>query len=225
MTIDELKNKLRADFATHIRPLVLKNKCEMCGCEEDLEVHHDKRFIDQLKEVLNMLHIEDYENIPDELEQQIRLMMLGSQIKTKNITLCMECHDKAHSKNTNSIIVACKKIDKEKELEEKNKSITEYLTSIKGKKLYKNGKEELIQFMDIRKNGKQKRSARLLNEYLKENNIPFIISVTEEKRKGKKPQIVWKVRVNSRYTIYDLKKQKPKKKKSISNIDRIRRCS
>ncbi len=96
MNIDELNIKLRADFTSHIKPLVAKDKCEVCNTTENLEVHHEKLFAEQLNNILDMLHIEDYENISDELVEQIRLMMLGSQIKEKHITLCSKCHDEEH---------------------------------------------------------------------------------------------------------------------------------
>lgn len=96
MNIINLKLLLRVDFNNHIRPLVIKDKCEICNSKENLIVHHDKRFVDQLEEILNLLYIEDYDNISDEQVKQIKLMMLGSQIKTNNITLCEECHKKAH---------------------------------------------------------------------------------------------------------------------------------
>ena len=33
ITFEELKKILRTDYAYYIRPLVIKDKCEMCGCK------------------------------------------------------------------------------------------------------------------------------------------------------------------------------------------------
>ena len=57
ITFKELKKILRTDYVYYIRPLVIKDKCKSCGCEENLVVHHDKEFSILLDETLEELNL------------------------------------------------------------------------------------------------------------------------------------------------------------------------
>lgn len=94
--------KLRSDYYLKIRPLYIKDKCENCGYEENLELHHSKPFIDQLKQCLQELNLDNLIFTDSEVNS-IRNYMLGSQIRNSNITLCSNCHISHHKINSNRI--------------------------------------------------------------------------------------------------------------------------
>ena len=137
--INNLKNILRGDYAQYIRPLVIKDKCDLCGNEENLVVHHDKEFSILLDETLKELNLYKIEFNEDEFNI-IKTYMLGKQIQIKNITLCNKCHTELHKNkggfsstgkyiDINKIKEKKRKKEKEKELKEKEqKYINEVLT-------------------------------------------------------------------------------------------------
>lgn len=95
-----LREQLRNEWSTYIRPLMVKDECEWCGCKEDLHLHHIDRFHNLLVETLEELQLqeldtEDYEEF--ELKQ-ISNFMLAKQLKIEYKTLCRECHMKLHAK-------------------------------------------------------------------------------------------------------------------------------
>ena len=96
----ELREQLRNEWSKYIRPLMVKEECEWCGCKEDLHLHHIDRFHNLLVETLEELQLqeldtEDYEEF--ELKQ-ISNFMLAKQLKSEYKTLCKECHMKLHAK-------------------------------------------------------------------------------------------------------------------------------
>ncbi|MDV3426642.1 MAG: hypothetical protein LIR50_05565 [Bacillota bacterium] len=44
----KIEQYLRNEFAKHLRPLLIKDECEICGTDKKLEVHHERQFIDTL---------------------------------------------------------------------------------------------------------------------------------------------------------------------------------
>lgn len=95
-----LREQLRNEWSTYIRPLMVKDECEWCGCKEDLHLHHIDRFHNLLVETLEELQLqeldtEDYEEF--ELKQ-ISNFMLAKQLKIEYKTLCRKCHMKLHAK-------------------------------------------------------------------------------------------------------------------------------
>ena len=139
ISLKKKKKILRTDYANYIRPLVIKDKCEFCDCEENLVAHHDKEFSILLDETLKELNLYKIEFNEDEFNI-IKTYMLGKQIQIKNITLCNKCHTELH-KNKGGFSSTGKYIDinkikemkrkKEKEIELKEKEqkyINEVLT-------------------------------------------------------------------------------------------------
>lgn len=102
-----LKAYLRADFIKKLRPLLIKNKCEVCGKTNELELHHKKPFIDMLNETLSIFNILYKSNTKDytttELKN-IKYMMLGLQTTIPYITICNDCHIKLHKELDNNKI-------------------------------------------------------------------------------------------------------------------------
>ena len=157
ISFEELKNKLRMDYANYIRPLVIKDKCEMCGCEENLAVHHDKEFSILLDETLKELNLYKIEFNEDEVNI-IRTHMLGKQIQIKNITLCNKCHTELHKNkggfsstgkyiDINKIKEMKRKKEKEIKLKEKEKveigQLENWLNNHINDRLYSDEQQEL----------------------------------------------------------------------------------
>ena len=103
-----LKQVLRQDFTSYVRPHFEKSECEVCGSEiEHLHVHHVTHFQDLLNETLEQLHLKYYEDTDcytDEQLQLIRELMIGKQMRIKYITCCQLCHLELHKRvfNTNT---------------------------------------------------------------------------------------------------------------------------
>lgn len=97
-----LKQFLRQDFNTKIRPFLIKSTCEVCGSDtEQLHLHHVTYFQDLLNETLAELqlefHDEDYEQHYTENQlEMIRNIMLGKQMRIEYVTCCESCHLELH---------------------------------------------------------------------------------------------------------------------------------
>lgn len=91
---------LREEWSKYVRPLIVKDKCEFCGSEEDLHLHHIDRFHNLLIETLEELDLEELDTDKySTLElQNISNIMLGKQLKCGYKTLCKNCHLKLHAK-------------------------------------------------------------------------------------------------------------------------------
>ena len=97
MKRNELILKLRLDFNNHIRDNYLKDKCEECGSNENLHVHHIVTFISQFEYILELMNISSKEEFDNNEVELIRLAMFGSQYKNNHyITLCQSCHIDKH---------------------------------------------------------------------------------------------------------------------------------
>lgn len=186
MNINELKTRLRNDFAKYIIPLVEKDECYICGSDGNLEVHHEVMFCEQLEHVLSLLDLSD--EIDEDKIEIIRLMMLGSQVKNKNITLCDKCHQESHRDDG---YYDKQKIEKQKEREIYIQSVVfPYVHSVVGNRLFKDEQEKLISVIDLKdKYGRQQKSVGCINEFLSEKIGCNLIS-KQVKIKGSK-KTVW----------------------------------
>ncbi|EPB8173209.1 hypothetical protein ACRTAL_002386 [Clostridium perfringens] len=97
-----LREFLRKDFHKYIRNKLIKNKCEICGSEENLHLHHIDRFYNSLMETLQELNLceLDTDKYDEEELKNIRYYMLAKQIQSEYKTLCKECHNKIHFKES-----------------------------------------------------------------------------------------------------------------------------
>lgn len=81
------------DFNKHIKPLLLKNKCELCGITENIDLVYNRDFTDMIIDVYNLIGAYSIWDTLDEKQANVaRNMLLGMQISNKNYTLCNECH-------------------------------------------------------------------------------------------------------------------------------------
>lgn len=94
-----LREYLRAEWGQYIRPLIIKDKCEFCGSEEDLHLHHIDKFYNLLMETLEELQLQelDTEDYTKEELNLISHLMLSKQIRSRYKTLCKDCHFKIHN--------------------------------------------------------------------------------------------------------------------------------
>ena len=200
----KLQVKLRSDYTNYIRPLFIKNKCDLCGDTEDLELHHHKQFDSMLRETLKELNLQYYDTTESYTDIQVRLIrniMLGKQVRCKYNTLCSKCHSKVHNGEQAKEYYNIKAIEKEnKHKKYINDVVIPYLETIVGKPLYKEDRKELINIIDLRDSSRHLlKSISVINSYLSEN---FNYTVTSKRIRINGKQIrVW---VISKIGYYEL---------------------
>ena len=198
MTIDAY---IRTATNQYLRNLIIKDKCEMCGCsntEENLILHHVKPFALILKNCLKSLGYEYHKECESYTKNQIDHIehyMLGAQLKVKYLTLCTACHVKVHSSNGGFFRTTDRHeqyyIDmaKRKEIEREDYTknvVVPYLDSILGKRIFRDdgGVEELYNIVDYKVDGKTQKSYRKLNYSFKEVfDIPYTIIAKKTNKK------------------------------------------
>ena len=94
-----LKSYERIKFNEYVKPLFIKDKCELCGEILELELHHSKPFSELLNECLLSLGYEYHKNKKYYTELQLQNItnwMIGVQMKIGYRTLCGKCHALSH---------------------------------------------------------------------------------------------------------------------------------
>ena len=183
----KLELYLRAIVSAKIRPYYIKEKCEICECEHDLELHHIELFSELLLNTLKQLNL-DYKNDTREYEKEdlinIKEMLIGKHLLTGYLTLCAECHIEEHDSNRKEItnnhkkIVYMQKLRLKKDYQNKmfiKEELIPYLEEIVNKKLSKDNKKKFIDKVNHKKKGKQIRSYTKINEWFREENIKYRI--------------------------------------------------
>ena len=90
---EEIKKRCRKEWNKYIRNYFIKSKCEECGCEHDLHLHHVIEFKDIFDEAWNLFEME---KDTAKKEEVFCTYVLGVQLKSEMMTLCNECHLKRH---------------------------------------------------------------------------------------------------------------------------------
>lgn len=133
----------------YLRPLVIQDKCEKCGENTILELHHKTPFSHLLEKCLNKLNYKYHKNIEEysksELEN-IANWMLGVQLKVKYITVCKKCHIDVHNEKhrgfskVNDGYRKYREAEKEtnelEKIQKTNDIVIPYLESVVGVKLF-----------------------------------------------------------------------------------------
>ena len=184
MKRSELMLKLRLDFNNYIRKDYMKDKCEKCGSNENLHVHHIVTFISQFEYILELMNISSKEEFSDNEVELIKLAMFGSQYKNNHyVTLCKNCHIDKHLelKYGSNMVVRTRimhssgqyvKVNKDKI---KDKFIEYIRNNWTNKLIYtKDQKDEIISYahdLGIRKTNKHKVTFNYLVTLMKESGI------------------------------------------------------
>lgn len=194
MNRNDLIIKLRASFNNHIRPIRIKDRCELCGSEEYLILHHIDTFSNLLDETLEELGIDIYTEEFTDLEvKNINNIMLGKQLRSNMATLCDNCHKEVHKDGYIKARDKYKyKQPKEPNLEE-IEMLENYLNKIEGKKLFDTEQQELndliINKLTTIKKDVDYRTNKLksitIEKILMENlNSEYIVSKPKKESKG-----------------------------------------
>lgn len=102
-----LQQYLRFKIAKYVVPLFKKNVCDICGSNENLELHHEYKFSKMLNDTLKELNLNLKElNEYTELElKNITDKILGKHLSCKYKTLCWDCHhNNVHNFNSKTKI-------------------------------------------------------------------------------------------------------------------------
>lgn len=128
----KLEQYLRNEINLHIRPLQIKNKCEVCGCQENLHLHHNYPFFKIVDDVLAILNLEmkDTEEYTEQELYLIKSCVLAEHLKDNYKTLCQDCHIKEHEENKQRRKMYNQKYSERKKLE-RRKAKEERLNQIK----------------------------------------------------------------------------------------------
>lgn len=89
---------LRSKITPKIREIYLKSKCEVCGMNNNLHLHHVKLFINLLHETLEQLNM-PYKDIKDYTKNEINNItdvLMGKHVFIEYLTLCGKCHRSLH---------------------------------------------------------------------------------------------------------------------------------
>lgn len=203
---------IRSKTSQYLRDLIIKDKCEVCDKDSDLELHHIKAFAVIMNECFESLGYDRHEDIESYTDTQlinITNWMLGAQLQSTYSTLCQTCHTDWHSeqggfyKTTNKFDEYYRKKEIEDKLKEINRCqnvIKPYLESIIGKKLYKEEQKELKEV--FKQNGLNARTTGIntINANMKDRDMPYILEIgkrksyRDENKKIKKEKSHWILR-------------------------------
>ena len=105
-----LRQLIRQKFNNRVKPLYIGEECEMCGCKENLTLHHETFLCIITNNVLNYLRIEEKETLDQyepEVVYQIVSCILAEHLKITYKTLCKDCHVKIHETCTSKRFNGC----------------------------------------------------------------------------------------------------------------------
>jgi hypothetical protein len=205
-----LQMYLRQKLHTYIRPLYIKDKCEICESTTNIELHHDYPFSMMLTDILEDLGLELKENARDYTVKELRMiktMIYGMHIENKMTNVCEDCHKNMHDmgsilKYSGNFENYYNKLRLQKEAKERedNIKLEKYLSENVGMiMLERKDREELIKMINARdiNNNRLLKNIETLNAKLVDINSPYIIKKFETSRmidgEKKKYKNVWKL--------------------------------
>lgn len=209
----------RTKFTEYIKPMYIKDKCEVCNGDYKLNLHHVDLFIQTLRQVvedkLELDFIDDKSCYSGNQINDITAMMLGIQIQQSYLTLCEKCHKELHSKNKIKYVFdRYHKKDKKKSYK---KNIYKYLVKLIGTELYKEEQKEIIKILNLRDDkDRELKSFKKIKEYI--NKKYKLDLVNGRVRKKKFPNGEINKNYNKRYwKVVEMNKQIIENEKEIIN--------
>jgi len=195
----DLKAYERMKIKNIIIPLFIKDRCESCGLTNNLEMHHQKQFVEMLRESLDRLNYKYNLMTEDYTEEElinITDMLLGIHIQSTYTTLCEKCHTEIHS--SGDLIAHFLKEKKKKEEGALDALKLEIIfNKFVGIKLFKNEQKEFKQMLNELYNSPKGShncmGLKTINSYYHDNNLNYTLdSKIERSRKfGKKGNAYW----------------------------------
>lgn len=210
--MSNIENHVRIKTSQYLRRFFIKDRCEVCGTEDALHLHHVEPFVVMLHNTLSDLGY-PYHNSKDRYTQtqlkNITNNMLGAQLQTYYLTLCEQHHRELHSNEAvggEEELEGVTKYYKEKQMvneilekEQISNIIIPYLQSIENTKLYKQEQSLLKEVVSTTQLKRRTFGSLSFNRILKERNVPYEITLGKRKsyREGgqcKKGRSHWIVR-------------------------------
>lgn len=199
----KLELYLRNKLSSKIRPLFIKEQCEICGRGENLHLHHIHLFSEILKETLIELNL-DYKDTLEYTDTElsnISNIILGKHVSLQYITVCNICHRDEHKEDWGDIVNNEKRDDyykmywKTKEYKTKiyiENIIIPHLEKVKERQLLRPDQDILKEKFRGNGFGKRTHGINSIKEIMKENNIPFEIESGRDWTTKDKKQIKYR---------------------------------
>lgn len=160
---------LRLYVSNHFRKHLKICKCDICGCSNNLEVHHSgMQFFEIVDKACKDLNLKYYINIESYNNKERELLInyvLGIHIRSKYEILCENCHTKIHQMQLKKRTKRLSNIS----------DIINFLNKMVGIKMFKEQKYELYQLIKIDYPSIRYMSPKCINEFFKKFEIPFFV--------------------------------------------------
>ena len=95
---------LRRTFNNHVRPLLIRDECAICGCTENLHLHHySHKHCEICNDIMKDLSLNPNSYVSELTDLQLKIIeeiYIGRSLSyVTYYTLCKECHLQAHGEN------------------------------------------------------------------------------------------------------------------------------
>ena len=185
-----LRKLARSKFNSRIKNLYIGDKCERCGCTENLQLHHCCFLHIIVNNVLNYFRVEEKESIDEYDEETVYKILsciMAEHLKIRYKTLCSDCHIKEHEECTSDRFNGCGASYHKKTWDLTDKQI-EYLDIYLNTKRY--GREtlrEIIKVLDCKDEyDRLYTTVDEVNSWFEERNVPYFIEMGKELDKSLK---------------------------------------
>ncbi len=142
----KLDSYLRSVVQQNMFKYINMCKCEKCGVNDNLEIHHKDNFffeiVDKTISDLNLPYYLEHNEYTKEQIDMISTYLLGLHLKSKYSILCSKCHDQIHKENVKRRHRKIDEIDKN--------AVLNYLSEIEGKYIYSSDRNILAELLKTR---------------------------------------------------------------------------
>lgn len=190
-----LRQLIRTKYNSKIKPLYIKDHCEVCGSTEDLQLHHCTFLCIIVNNVLNYLRVEEKETLEEYDEETVYTVIncvLGEHLKIDYKTLCNECHIKEHEDCVSKRFNGCGAAYYKDTWNLTDEQI-QYLDINLNKKRYgKEMKREIAKTLDCRDEfGRLIDTVDGINDWFENKGVPYFIEAGKEQNKSCKKYGCW----------------------------------